>query len=729
VLHYLRENANLFAWSAADMPEIDPSVACHQLTVDPGVSVVAQRRRKQSPEKSEATTKAVKDLLEANFISEAKYTTWLSNVVLVKKSNGKWRMCVDYTDLNRAGPKDAYHLPNIDKLVDNSSGYKLLSFTDAYSGYNQIPMAEEDKKKTAFMTKSGNYYYNVMPFSLRNVGAAYQRMMNKVYDKALLGDILEVYMDDMIVKSQQEVNHATHLKRVFEQTQKYNMRLNPEKCTFGVQAGKFLAFYLTKRGIEANPDKCQAFTKLPTPHSKKCIQTLNGMLTALSRFVAKSAQHVLPFFKLLRKETKFEWTDECENALKHLKQTLSTPPVLSRPEQGEVLYLYLYVSSDAVSAVLIRETAEGQKLVYFTSKALLGPETRYQKIEKVALTLLTTAQRLRQYFSAHTVILQTDQPIRQILGRPDVAGRMMKWSLELSEFDIHYESKKALKAQVFADFLAEMTFPMEDNTEEWTVFVDGSSNSKGSGAGIIIENIVEISLGLSFPVTNNTAEYEAFLAGLWNAQDLGAKKVKIFTDSQLVASQVTGKFQVKEEHLQQYVQLILVKMKELETVEVTHVPRKHNTRADILSKLASIRTASGNKTVIQEVLNEPSIQKQKAQLHEINSIIGMEDWRGPISHYIANGELPSDPHERTRLKRKACSFTLVEGILYKKGFITPLIKCLGPNETQEVLANVHDGICRQHLSDKALAKKVLRAGYYWPTMLKDAQDYVNLCDK
>ena len=149
------------------------------------------------------------------------------------------------------------------------------------------------------MTESGNYYYNVMPFGLRNAGATYQRMMNKAYDKALLGDILEVYMDDMIVKSQQEVDHATHLKRVFEQTRKYNMRLNPEKCTFGVQAGKFLGFYLTERGIEANPDKCRAFTELPLPHPEKCIQTLNGMLTALSRFVAKSAQHALPFFKLL----------------------------------------------------------------------------------------------------------------------------------------------------------------------------------------------------------------------------------------------------------------------------------------------------------------------------------------------------------------------------------------------------------------------------------------------
>ena len=202
-------------------------------------------------------------------------------------------------------------------------------------------------------------------------------MMNKVYDKTLMGDILEVYMDDMIVKSQQEVDHAAHLKRVFEQTRKYNMRLHPEKCTFGVQAGKFLGFYLTERGIEANPDKCQAFKELPMPHSKKCIQTLNGMLTALSRFVAKSAQHALPFFKLLRKETKFEWTDECKASLKHLKEILSARPVLSRPDQGEVLYLYLSVSSDAVSAILVRETPEGKKPVYFTSKGFLGQETRY----------------------------------------------------------------------------------------------------------------------------------------------------------------------------------------------------------------------------------------------------------------------------------------------------------------------------------------------------------------
>jgi len=152
VIACLRENVDLFAWSATDMPDIDPNVACHKLSVSPSVSVVAQRRRKQSPEKAEAAEKVVKDLLEANFIYEARYTTWLSNVVLVKKSNGKWCMCVYYIGLNRACPKDAYPLPNIDKLVDNSSGYKLLSFMDAYSGYNQIHMAKDNEEKTAFMT-------------------------------------------------------------------------------------------------------------------------------------------------------------------------------------------------------------------------------------------------------------------------------------------------------------------------------------------------------------------------------------------------------------------------------------------------------------------------------------------------------------------------------------------------------------------------------------------------
>ncbi|CAJ2652269.1 unnamed protein product [Trifolium pratense] len=729
----LKENADLFAWHASEMPGLDPNVACHQLTIDPAALPVVQRRRRQSPEKSEAAEKCVKDLLEANFISEARYTTWLSNVVLVKKSNGKWRMCCDYTDLNRACPKDSYPLPCIDRLVDNSSGFKLLSFMDAYSGYNQIPMAVADREKTAFMTDSGNYYYKVMPFGLKNAGATYQRMMNKVF-RGQIGDMLEVYMDDMIVKSPEELDHVLHLRKVFEQARKHNMRFNPEKCTFGVRAGKFLGFYLTERGIEANPDKCRAFAELPTPSDKKSIQTLNGMLTSLSRFVSKSAQHALPFFKLLKKEAVFEWTDECEQALQHLKKALSEPPVLSRPSDEEVLYLYLSVASEAVSAALIRETNEGQKPVYFTSKALQGPELRYQQIEKIALALVYAARRLRHYFLAHTIVVRTDQPIKSLLGRPDMAGRMLKWSLELSEFDIRYESRKALKAQVLADFVAEMTSssPTVDGADKWTIFVDGASSATGAGAGIILENenglLIEVSLALSFPTSNNQAEYEAFLAGLRLAEDLQAKEIKIYTDSQLVASQVLGEYQTKNDNLSEYLALVKEKITKFNSVEILHVPREHNKRADILSKLASTKRKGGNKSVIQEILPRPSIEKQ-SKVVDINVIGDKDCWMTPVYNFLEHGTLPDDQKQAAIVRRRACSYVILDGKLYRRGFSIPLLKCVDEDTADYILREVHEGINAQHLGGRSLARKALRAGYYWPTMQQDAKDHVKKCDK
>ncbi|XP_058722915.1 uncharacterized protein LOC131594725 [Vicia villosa] len=700
----LRENADLFAWSAAEMPGLDPEVACHHLTIDPTCKAVAQRRRKQSLEKTVAAELAVKDLIEARFISEAK-----------------------------ACPKDAYPLPNIDKLVNNSAGFKLLSFMDAYSGYNQIPMAKTDKKYTAFMTESGNYYYNVMPFGLKNGGATYQRMMNKVFQAEIV-DMLEVYMDDMIVKSQRETDHAAHLKKVFEQARKCKMRLNPEKCIFGVRAGKFLGFYLTERGIEANQDKCRAFSDLPTPNSKKSIQTLNGMLTSLSRFVAKSAQHALPLFKLLRKETTFKRTEECERALSHLKRELSSPPVLSRPEAGEILYLYLAVAPEAISAALIRETSEGQKPIYFTSKALQGPEIRYQQIKKVVLVLITAARRLKRYFLAHTIVVRTKQPVKQLRARPDMSGRMLWWSLELAEFDIKYEGRKALKAQVLADFIAEMAFPetTNNNARRWTLYVDSASSSTGSGAGIILESgegtLIEVSLSLSFPTSNNQAEYEALLVGLRLANDLEAEEIEVFTDSQLVASHILGEYQVKSEALAEYLALVKEILARFRSAKVKHIPREHNARADVLSKLASTRKKGGNKSVIQEILPKPSTEIPSS-LSLVNAIGDTSCWMTPVYNYLTSDLLPTDLKEASTIRRRACSYVLVENRLYQRGFSIPLLRCIDEGTVPHILQEIHEGINSQHIGGRSLARKALRAGYYWPTMQDDAKEYVKRCDK
>ena len=273
-------------------------MASHRLSVFPNAKPVSQKKRKLGESRRQVAIEEANKLKQAGFVGEAQYTTWLANVVLVKKPNGKWRMCVDYTDLNKACPRDAYPLPSIDRLIDGAAGHAVLSFLDAYSGYNLIPMAEEDKLKTAFITEEANLFYKVMPFGLKNAGATYQRLMDRVF-RPLLGRTVEVYVDDIIVKSPNPKQHSTDLAEVFKALRTYNIRLNPEKCTFGVDGGKFLGFMLTQRGIEANPEKCQAIIDMRSPTNVKEVQRLVGRLTAISRFLPKLADQTKPMIKLL----------------------------------------------------------------------------------------------------------------------------------------------------------------------------------------------------------------------------------------------------------------------------------------------------------------------------------------------------------------------------------------------------------------------------------------------
>lgn len=282
------------------MPGIHPSIMSKKLSLFKEVRPVAQKKRRMGDEKWRVVTDEVKKLQEVGFIKEVTYTTWSANVVMVKKANGKWRMCTDYTDLNKACPKDSHPLPNIDALVDGASRHRILSFLDAYSGYNQIPMCGPDREKTAFITDVASFCYEVMPFGLKNVGATYQQLMNRVFADQI-GHCMDVYVDDMVVQSSDVVQHILHLEEVFRQVRKYRMRLNPARCTFGVAAGKFMGFMLMSRGIEANPDKCEVVLQIRSPHTLKEIQRLIGRLTALSQFIPKLTDRVRPILRKMEK--------------------------------------------------------------------------------------------------------------------------------------------------------------------------------------------------------------------------------------------------------------------------------------------------------------------------------------------------------------------------------------------------------------------------------------------
>jgi ribonuclease HI len=472
-------------------------------------------------------------------------------VVLVKKSNGKWRMCVDFTDLNKACPKDSFPLPRIDLLVDTTFGHELLSFMDAFSGYNQIYMEEVDQEKTAFITDRGLYCYKMMPFGLKNAGATYQRLLNRMFQNQI-GRNVEVYVDDMLVKSIRATKHIEDLRETFRTLRKYKMKLNHMKCAFGVSSGKFLGFMVSQRGIEAKPEKVKAVLEMEAPRTTKQLQRLTGRVAALNRFISRSTDKCLPFFKILRKA--FTWSEECEEAFGKLKEYLTNPPLLSRPTEGEILYLYLAVSPLAVSSALVKEDAGIQKPVYFTSKALHGAGERYPRIKKLAFALVISARRLRPYFQAHAIRVLTEYPMKKVLQKPDLSGRLVNWAVELGQFDIEFHPRTAIKGQVLADFLVEFcNFPKAEELPKeltWVVYVDGSSARGRSGVGVLLRNPEGQEFGsaikLDFVTTNNEVEYEAVIAGLALSREMGPTNVEIQSGSQVVVGQVQGQFKHKK---------------------------------------------------------------------------------------------------------------------------------------------------------------------------------------
>jgi len=425
VAKVINRHLDAFAWSVSDMLGIDPDFLCHRLAMDPQVKPIRQRRRKFNEEKRQAIRDETQKLLAAGHIREIQYPEWLANVVLVKKCNGKWRICVDFTDLNKPCPKDSYPLPSIDALVDSASGCKLLNFLDSFSGYNQIKMHLMDEENTAFMTERSCYCYKVMPFGLKNAGATYQRLMDKVL-APIIGRNVQAYVDDMVVTSLEKSRHVTDLEELFVTIAKYKLKLNPKKCIFGVEAGKFLGFLLTERGIEANPDKRAAILAMMSPATVKEVQQLTGRMAALSRFVSASGEKGHPYFQCLKRNNRFFWTRECEEVFVKHKEYLASPSVLCKPQMGTPLRLYFAITEKAISVVLAQDQDQVQKPIYFVSKVLQGPKVRYQALEKAALAVVFSARRLRHYFQSFTVLVMTDLPIQKVLKKPDVAGRMVK---------------------------------------------------------------------------------------------------------------------------------------------------------------------------------------------------------------------------------------------------------------------------------------------------------------
>jgi hypothetical protein len=457
------------------MPGIPREVIEHHMKINPDAKLVSQKPRRQSVERQDFIRKEVRKLLDAGFIEEVHHPVWLANPVIVPKANGKLRMCINYTSLNKACPKDPYPLPRIDQIVDSTSGCDLLSFLDAYSGFHQIQMSREDRKHTAFVTVDGLYCYVVMPYGLKNALPTFVRAMIKTFGD-LIRDKVEVYVDDIMVKTKRGSNLVEDLTLVFNRLRATRTKLNPDKCVFGVSAGKLLGFLVSYQGIEANPEKIKVIEAMRPPAQIKDVQKLTGPLAALSRFISRLAERVLPFFKLLRKSGPFSWTEEAEQAPQELKRHLVSLPILVAPEPGEPLYLYIAATAEAVSMVLVveRTTQEGQepedsgpaagvqtvqRPIYYVSEVLHEAKTRYLETHKLLYAMPVASRKLHHYFQAHRVVVVTSFPLRAILHNSNATSNIAKWVAELAEFQLDFQPRHAIKSQVLADFIVEWMPP------------------------------------------------------------------------------------------------------------------------------------------------------------------------------------------------------------------------------------------------------------------------------
>ncbi|KAJ9544403.1 LOW QUALITY PROTEIN: hypothetical protein OSB04_024110 [Centaurea solstitialis] len=733
IISFFQEHSDCFAWSHEDMVGIDPNIISHKLNVDPTFKPVKQKRRKFAPERNMVINEEVENLLKTGKIREVKYPDWLANMVVVQKKNGKWRVCIDFTDLNKACPKDPFPLPHIDAMVDATAGHELLTFMVAYSGYNQILMHKDDQEKTAFMTDKGIYCYKVMPFGLKNAGSTYQRLVNRMF-KDHLGRTMEVYIDDMLVKSERSQDHIQHLKQSFDILREYKMKLNPTKCSFGVRAGKFFGYMVTRRGIEASPEQIKAILEIQSPRNVKEVQKLTGRVAALNRFISRSSDKCHLFYN----NKGFDWTEAHEEALQSLKKYMSNPPLLTKPIEGESLQLYLAVSNNAVSAVLVREGDQHQQPIYYISKSFLDAETRYTSMEKLLLGLVTAAKKLRHYFESHHIIVVTNYPLKIVLRKPELTGRLAKWSIYLSSFDLTYQPRTAIKSQALADFVAEFSPGIEEpsydeisnvmihDNEPWTMHVDGASNARGSGLGVVLKsshggNMV-YSIRCEFKTTNNEAEYEALIAGLDMAYNLGARWLHVRSDSLLVVNQINGEFQAKDSKMISYLKIAKDKIARFDKFSIEQIPRDLNMQADALANLGS----AFNEPTLESV---PIIHLMSPTIEEAQMIEENHDWSNDIWNYLKNDQLPEDKLEARKVRLKSSRYTIFDDQLYRRSTTGLILRCVvNRQQIDQILQEMHDGECGNHSGGRSLANRISRQGYYWPTLREDSIRYVQRCD-
>ncbi|CAN6700797.1 unnamed protein product [Malus baccata var. baccata] len=473
LIRVLKEHKSAIGWTLADIKGISPTTCMHRILLEEGAKPSREAQRRLNPPMLEVVKKEVIKLLDCGVIYHISDSRWVSPVQVVPKKSGVtvvkneeqelvptrvvtgWRVCIDYRKLNAMTRKDHFPLPFLDQMLERLAGYQFYCFLDGYSGYNQIVIAPEYQEKTTFTCPFGTFAYRRMPFGLCNAPATFQRCMVSIFSD-YVEKIIEIFMDDFSVFGNSFDHCLNNLTLILKRCVETNLVLNWEKCHFMVKQGIVLGHIISEKGIEVDKSKVDLVRHLPSPTSVREVRSFLGHAGFYRRFIKDFSKIAQPLCRLLQKEVAFEFDEACSTAFKHLKEALTSAPIITPPDWSLPFELMCDASDYAIGAVLGQRKNKQPHVIYYASRTLNDAQLNYSTTEKELLAVVFALDKFRSYVLGTKVIIFTDHAaLKYLLTKKEAKPRLIRWMLLLQEFDIEIRDKKGVE-NVVADHLSRL---------------------------------------------------------------------------------------------------------------------------------------------------------------------------------------------------------------------------------------------------------------------------------
>lgn len=391
------------------------------------------------------------ELLEKGYIRPSS-SPWGAPVLFVKKKDGSLRLCIDYRELNSVTIKNKYPLPRIDDLFDQLKGAGIFSKIDLRSGYHQLRIEENDIARTVFRTRYGHYEFTVMPFGLTNAPEVFMDLMHRTF-RMFLDKFVVVFIDDFLVYSKNSEAHEEHLRQVLSKLREHQLYAKLSKCEFWLEEVAFLGHVISKEGVSVDPAKMRAITEWPTPKSVSDIRSFLGLAGYYRRFVMDFSTISRPMTNLMKKECKFIWSSECEEAFQNLKNRLTSAPVLALPDEGQQYEVYSDASKYGLGCVLM----QNRKVIAYASRQLKPYEVNYPTHDLELAAIVFALKIWRHYLYGVTCKIYTDhKSLKYIFTQKELNMRQRRWLELIKDYDLDIQYHEG-KANVVADALSRKT--------------------------------------------------------------------------------------------------------------------------------------------------------------------------------------------------------------------------------------------------------------------------------